>query len=164
MKSGREGKRLFSRREVVGTVWGVSLVALFGQFSGALFEYLKPRIPAGGFGSKVTAGLAKEFKPGTVSYVQSGRFYISCLPDGGLLALWQRCTHLGCTVPWVKAKKLFMCPCHSSVFNPEGVVVSGPAPRPLDLFPIQIIGGEVIVDTSQPISRDKFDISQVKRV
>ncbi len=164
MARGQQEKHLISRRQIFGTVWGISLAALLGQFGSALFEYLKPRIPAGGFGSKVTAGLAKEFKPNTVSYVQSGRFYISCLPDGGLLALWQRCTHLGCAVPWRKDKKLFICPCHGSVFTPKGEVVSGPAPRPLDLFPIQIIGGEVIVDTSQPIRRDKFDISQVTRV
>jgi cytochrome b6-f complex iron-sulfur subunit len=153
-----------NRRQFLGAVWGVSLVALVGQFGGALYEFFKPRIAEGGFGSKVVAGRPKEFKPGSVSYVQEGRFYLSRLEDGSVLALWQRCTHLGCTVPYRRDKKQFVCPCHSSIFNIQGEVVGGPAPRPLDLFPIEIVDGQIVVDTSQPIAREKFDPSQATRV
>jgi hypothetical protein len=38
--------------------------------------------------------------------------------------------------------------------------MGGPAPRPLDLFPITIVDGEVIVDTGHPILREKFEPSQ----
>ena len=163
MDSSPDSKQTISRRQVFGAIWGVSLVALVGQFGGALFQFFKPQIAAGGFGSKVIAGKPKEFKVNTVSYVQEGRFYISRLEDGGILALWQRCTHLGCTVPWRKDLKQFACPCHSSIFNTKGEVVGGPAPRPLDIFPIEIVDGELVVDTSQPIAREKFDPSQVTR-
>src|SRR5262249_61146586 len=93
-------KRGLNRRGFFGVAWAVALVGLFGQASIAMLEYLKPQVKAGGFGSKVIAGRPKEFKAGTVSLVQQGHFYISRLQDGGYLALWQRCTHLGCTVPW----------------------------------------------------------------
>ncbi len=154
----------FTRRHLLGVVWGASTVALVGQFSVALYNYLKPQPVVGGFGGKITAGLAKEFKPGSVSYIQAGHFYISRLEDGSFLALWQRCTHLGCTVPYVSAKKQFQCPCHGSIFNRRGEVLAGPAPRPMDLFPIQVVDGKLIVDTSQAISRDKFEPSQATHV
>ena len=42
------------------------------------------------------------------------------------------CPHLGCRYQWYEKEKLFICPCHHSVFNIDGKVVSGPAPRSLD--------------------------------
>ncbi len=47
------------------------------------------------------------------------------------------CPHLGCRYQWHPQKNLFICPCHNSVFNIDGKVVSGPAPRPLDTLPIK---------------------------
>jgi len=129
-----------------------------------LLQFFKPRIEPGAFGGKVTAGQVDEFKSGTVSHVPKGRFYISRLEDGGMLALWQRCTHLGCTVPWREDEHQFHCPCHSSLFNTKGEVIGGPAPQPLELFPIEIVDGKVVVDTGTPIAREKFDPSQETRV
>jgi cytochrome b6-f complex iron-sulfur subunit len=164
MNKTLDGGRRLSRRQFLGAVWGVSIAALVGQFSAAFYNFVKPRPIVGGFGGKVDAGKAKEFKAGSVSYVQSGRFYVSRLDDGSVIALWQRCTHLGCTVPYVKDKKQFQCPCHSSVYNTKGEVISGPAPRPLDLFPIEVVNGDLVVDTGHPITRDKFDPAQATRV
>jgi cytochrome b6-f complex iron-sulfur subunit len=149
-----------SRRDFLSFAWVGTLVGFLGQTSWALFEFLKPRVEPGSFGTKVNAGKGAEFKPGTVSHIQEGRFYISRLEDGKLLALWHRCTHLGCTVPWREDEGRFHCPCHSSIFDPKGEVVSGPAPRPLDLFPVEIVDGEVIVDTGRSISREQYDPSQ----
>lgn len=149
-----------TRREFLGWAWAVSLAGLFGQAGMALFSFLKPRRMPGAFGSVVVAGALAEFKPGTVSFVQAGRFYISRLEDGSVLALWQRCTHLGCTVPWREDEGQFHCPCHSSLFNRQGEVIGGPAPRPLDLFPMSLKDGNLVVDRSHPISRPKFEPSQ----
>jgi len=157
-------KRQFSRREFVAGLWGLSLFALVGQASVALVDYLKPRLAAGGFGGKITAGQPDEFKPGTVTLVQQGHFYISRLEDGSALALWQRCTPLGCTVPWRDDEGQFHCPCHGSLFNAEGEVIGGPAPRPLDIFPIEVVDGNVVVDTSSPTTRDHFDPSQTTQL
>ncbi len=148
-----------SRRQFLGMAWAASLVGLFGQAGAAMLQFLKPRMKPGGFGSKVIAGQVEEFKPGTISHVRAGRFYISRLEDGGLLALWHRCTHLGCTVPWRDDEGLFHCPCHNSIFTTEGDLVSGPAPRPMDLFPIEIVDGQVVVDTGNPIERAEINPS-----
>lgn len=155
----KKGKQ-FTRRDFLNFAWLTSLVGIFSQSGWALFKFLKPQIKPGSFGTKVNAGKVAEFKPGTVSHVQKGRFYISRLENGSMLAMWQRCTHLGCTVPWKEDEGRFHCPCHSSIFNPTGEVVSGPAPRPLDLFPMEIVEGDVIVDTGNAITRNSFDPSQ----
>ena len=160
MSSESEQKSGMSRRNFLGFAWGVSLIALVGQAGVAFLQFFQPRLKTGGFGSKIIAGTPKEFKPGTVNLVQAGHFYISTLEDGGYLALWQRCTHLGCTVPWRADEKQFHCPCHSSLYNPKGEVIGGPAPRPLDIFPIALVDGNLVVDTGNPIVRDKFDPSQ----
>ena len=157
-------KRTFRRREFLAAGMAVSVVALFGQAGVALLNFFKPRIVPGAFGGVVAAGQVDEFEPGTVSHVLRGRCYISRLDDGGFLALWQRCTHLGCTVPWREVEGRFNCPCHSSIFDTVGDVISGPAPRPMDLFPIEVIDDQVLVNTGDPIERDSFEPSQVTHV
>jgi len=64
---------------------------------------------------------------------------------GGVIALWTKCPHLGCTVPWNAGfsfqgrKGWFRCPCHNSTYTKEGgVIVFGLAPRPMDVFPIEV--------------------------
>ncbi len=162
MKSNdSNNEKNIKRRDFLSFAWVITSLGVFGQAGAAIYKFLKPRILPGSFGTKVTAGQVDEFVPGTISHVQEGRFYISRLDDGGFLALWHRCTHLGCTVPWQEGEGQFHCPCHSSIFTPLGEVLSGPAPRPMDLFPIEIVDGSIIVDTSKPIERGKFDVSQV---
>ncbi len=159
-----KARKNLSRRDFLGWAWSISLIGLFGQAGTALFDFFKPRVEPGSFGSKVVAGQVNEFRAGTVSHISKGRFFISCLEDGKMLALWHRCTHLGCTVPWREDEHQFHCPCHSSLFNPKGEVIGGPAPRPLDIFPIEVVDSQVIVDTSHPIQRDHYDPSQTIQV
>ena len=161
MNNNRQHNKKIDRRRFLGIAWAASLLGLFGQAGVGLFQFFKPRIEPGAFGDKVVAGQIDEFQPGTVSHIPKGRCYITCLQDGGLMALWQRCTHLGCTIPWREDEGVFLCPCHSSVFTPVGEVVSGPAPRPMDLFAIELLEGQVVVDTGQVIERQTFDPSQV---
>jgi cytochrome b6-f complex iron-sulfur subunit len=63
-------------------------------------------------------------------------------------------------VPWVPGEKEFHCPCHGSLYNTKGEVIGGPAPRPLDLFPIKLVDGNLVVNTGEPIAREKYDPSQ----
>ncbi len=78
------------------------------------------------------------------------------------MAIYRRCTHLGCAVPFDQASGQFICPCHGSVFTLDGEVLNPPAPRPLDLFALRINeAGEIIVDTASPIEREHTDPAQV---
>jgi len=154
-----KAKNTMSRRRFLGIAWGGSLALVFGQAAVALLKFIKP-VSAGGFGGEIYAGKVEEFAIDSINRILAGRFYISRREDG-ILALWQKCTHLGCAVPWVEEEGQFHCPCHGSLYNKVGEVIGGPAPRPLDLFPVSIKSGEVWVDTSSPTERTKFDPSQL---
>jgi Rieske Fe-S protein len=63
-----------------------------------------------------------------------------------------KCPHLGCGYKWRKTKNfpdgVFLCPCHLSIYDEAGKVIDGPAPRPLDVLPMQVDagGGIKIID------------------
>jgi cytochrome b6-f complex iron-sulfur subunit len=63
------------------------------------------------------------------------------------IALYQRCVHLGCTVPFRDDCVSFKCPCHGSHYNSDGEYLDGPAPRSLDRFAFHFEGEDVVVDT-----------------
>jgi menaquinol-cytochrome c reductase iron-sulfur subunit len=58
------------------------------------------------------------------------------------------CTHLGCPVHWLQTPKIFICPCHGSVFNGDGTVAGGPAPRPLFPYEIRVVNDRVQIKTA----------------
>ncbi len=65
------------------------------------------------------------------------------------------CTHLGCTVNLVGEG--FHCPCHGSVFNRSGAIVSGPAPSGLPWFELNLSrDGRLVINTSQTVPADKY--------
>ncbi|HEV7536625.1 MAG TPA: Rieske 2Fe-2S domain-containing protein, partial [Acidimicrobiia bacterium] len=66
----------------------------------------------------------------------------------GIVALYQRCVHLGCRVPFCQTSQWFECPCHGSKYNRVGEKKAGPAPRGLDRFYATQSGdGSIVVDT-----------------
>ncbi|HYA87006.1 MAG TPA: ubiquinol-cytochrome c reductase iron-sulfur subunit [Nitrospirota bacterium] len=66
-------------------------------------------------------------------------------PDGLVTAFSPNCPHLGCGYRWFDSDQRFKCPCHGSVFDINGKVVSGPAPRPLDTLDTRVEEGKVFV-------------------
>ncbi len=58
--------------------------------------------------------------------------------DPLLTVLSPICPHLGCSPQWNENQKLFICPCHHSIYELNGSRVSGPAPRPMDTLPVKI--------------------------
>ena len=152
-----------TRRQFLGTLWRVLGVAAVAQFAVVIVAYLWPRKSAPGESARgiVDAGPVAEFTPLSVTAFPGGRFYLVRLQDGGFLALSSTCTHLECTVPWSEKDRKFPCPCHGSVFDITGQVLSPPAPRALDLFPVSIEGGVVRVDMRKRLRRERFEPSQV---
>ncbi len=112
-------------------------------------------------GDVLEAGPVGRFAPGSVTPFPEAEFYLARLEDGGFLALHRKCTHLGCSVPWRPDEERFACPCHASAFDIRGAVLNSPAPRPLDLFAVKIVGGVVHVDTARHIRRSSFEPDQV---
>lgn len=150
-----------TRRNFLKWAWaGLGILAL-AETGSMTVAFLLPRVAEGEFGSIVTAGAVDDFPANSVTPFNQARFYLSRLADGGFLALYRKCTHLGCSVPWEQPDNQFLCPCHASTFDARGDVLNPPAPRALDLFPVIIEDGLVKVDTGTVIQRDKFDPSQV---
>ena len=155
-----------TRRSLLGKIWvGLGGLALL-EGIWIVTDFLKPRKRQDAdkaVETLIIAGPIENFDPGSVTAFQQGKFYLARLEDGGFLALYRECTHLGCTVPWIGAEERFVCPCHASVFDISGKVLSPPAPRPLDTFAVRIENGIVKVDTSKTLKRSAFSDSQVTR-
>ena len=142
---------------------GVGAVAALTALEAGVISlaFAAPRSLDGEFGGMLVAGPADSFTPGTVTEFPAGRFFLIRAADGGFLAVYRRCTHLGCAVSWEPGANRFVCPCHGSHFGETGDVVNPPAPRALDTFAIIIEEGVVKVDTAKPQSRDRFESSQL---
>ena len=151
-----------SRRSFVWKIWlGLGGVA-GAEYVWVAADFLRPRARARGTdGAIVVAGPVEQFEPGSVTAFPAGKFYLVRLEDGGFIALYRECTHLGCTVPWIDDEGRFVCPCHASAYDIRGNVLNPPAPRALDLFPVRIENGIVKVDTRRAVKREAFEAAQV---
>ncbi|MFQ5885694.1 MAG: ubiquinol-cytochrome c reductase iron-sulfur subunit [Anaerolineae bacterium] len=163
-----ESEGRISRRQLLRLAWGTSIAIVVAELVGVTLAFLWPHRKVSAVGSEVRGGsveqLLAEIPVGAVpKRFRQARFYLSHVEDG-LLALSQKCTHLGCAVPWSVEEDQFHCPCHSATFNRKGEVLGGPAPRPLDLFPIHIRDGEMYVDTNTVIERDRYEPSQATTI
>ena len=165
-------RRKFLNRAALGLFGG----GFLGSLGLAMLAFLWPKLK-GGFGSKINAGPIAALRsqvilgdgsikplffpeaqawlvPMEASLMPGSSF--DGLPvlagaDGGetgLMALWQKCVHLGCRVPECASSQGFECPCHGSKYNYHGEYDSGPAPRNLDRFALEEDAqGNLIIDT-----------------
>jgi menaquinol-cytochrome c reductase iron-sulfur subunit len=66
-------------------------------------------------------------------------------PNGSVEVFSASCPHLGCGYRWIAEHKRFECPCHGSIFDINGKVLAGPAPRRLDTLPTKMENGKLFV-------------------
>jgi cytochrome b6-f complex iron-sulfur subunit len=154
-------RREFFRRSLLASV------GLFSaQFGAASLAFIWPNL-RGGFGAVIDLGLSAEDVKRQIDsdrqpfYYGAGRFYLTKydvepvpeeyegLVSEGLMALYQKCVHLGCRVPFCVQSQWFECPCHGSKYNRAGEYRDGPAPRGLDRFAVSVQGGTIQVDTGE---------------
>ncbi|MGH9050886.1 MAG: ubiquinol-cytochrome c reductase iron-sulfur subunit [Acidimicrobiia bacterium] len=155
-----------------GILLGQSLAV--GGFGVAALAFLWPT-GTSGFGGKVRVGSVDDVKAAFDNkepfYNASAKTYIVAYPkedldkaeqvyqpavvagmEAGYVALYQKCVHLGCRVPWCETSQWFECPCHGSKYNRVGEKQAGPAPRGLDRFSLTVSGGGIEVDTGEVIT------------
>jgi cytochrome b6-f complex iron-sulfur subunit len=152
------------RRDFLRRVWMILGAVAAAELVYFIISLLKPskELTKSKPGSTVRIiGNVDDFLPGTVTPDRINKLFIVRESDGGFLALSLICPHLGCSVLWNETKKQFDCPCHSSAFDRNGVVLNSPAPRPLDYYPVLLEAGKVKVDVSQKAKRRKFEPSQM---
>jgi cytochrome b6-f complex iron-sulfur subunit len=163
-----------SRRQFFNRAAVTMMSASIGAFGVAVVAFLWPRA-GGGFGSKVNVGRLDDLivqirsEKGFV-YKPEARTWLTAYPadalpkaraayatqpsvlagmEAGVVALYQKCPHLGCRVPECKSSQWFECPCHGSQYNRVGEKKAGPAPRGMDRFGVSVSNGSIIVDTGK---------------
>lgn len=100
------------------------------------------------------AGKPDDYPDGSVTFLEQERVFL--VRQGNTFrCLSSTCTHLGCTV--IRAEHGYHCPCHGSVFDDQGSVKSGPAPRALEWFSVTLSkDNRLLVDKSQRINADSY--------
>jgi cytochrome b6-f complex iron-sulfur subunit len=164
-----------TRRQVLNRGIVTTMTLAVSGFGAACVAMLWPSL-SGGFGSKIRVGKLDDVMQQINDkkepfYLAAGRLYINPYPkedadkakkitaysavlpgyQQGVVALYQKCVHLGCRVPWCKTSQWFECPCHGSQYNRVGEKKGGPAPRGLDRFAASVEGGVIVVDTKTVI-------------
>lgn len=158
-------RRQFLNRSIIGGF----ILGLSG-FGAAVLAFLWPQT-SGGFGSKIAVGKLADVQKAITNgngfaYYPEGRMWITAYPASaldkanatyspaelagmkeGVVALYQKCVHLGCRVPACLTSQWFECGCHGSQYNQVGEQKGGPAPRGLDRFAMAVSGGSLTVDT-----------------
>jgi cytochrome b6-f complex iron-sulfur subunit len=152
------GRRKFLKRlwATLGIIAGAELLISFSGFFSTRRKLLTSQAQ-----KLVETGKVSDFQMNSVFPFRSGKFFLVRLSDGGFMAVSLKCTHLGCSVIWNDEKKTFICPCHASSFDQVGQVISPPAPRALDTYPVIIREGKVMVDITKSVRRKQFESSQV---
>jgi cytochrome b6-f complex iron-sulfur subunit len=160
-------RRMFFNRTIF-TLMAASL----GAFGASLVGFLWHG-SSGGFGSKISAGKLDDVIQNIRSnkgfyYMAEARAWVTEYPkdalgkgraiygkqtavfggmEAGIIALYQKCPHLGCRVPECKSSQWFECPCHGSQYNRVGEKKGGPAPRGMDRFGVSVSNGVLTIDT-----------------
>ncbi len=97
--------------------------------------------------SKVIAAKTGELQPNSAKIFRFGNkpaILINTV-KGVLKAFTAVCTHLNCTVQYSSETHLIWCACHNGKFDLNGKVISGPPPRPLEEYKVNITGQDIIV-------------------
>jgi nitrite reductase/ring-hydroxylating ferredoxin subunit len=139
------------RRRLAKLLLGTGLLASAASFLYPVLRYLiPPRLPdLGGNAvlaarvSELKANTAKTFRFGTRPglLIQSG--------EGEYRAMSATCTHLACTVQYRPDLQEIWCACHNGMYDLKGRNISGPPPRPLESFEVQVRGDEIFVRRKQ---------------
>ncbi len=174
-------RRQFLNRGII-TFFGVGL----SGFGAACIGFLWPG-GVSGFGAKLKVGtianiLAEIQSNNGFLYKAEGRLWLTAYPHGalekaravyspaelagmeaGVVALYQKCPHLGCRVPNCDTSQWFECPCHGSQYNRVGEKRGGPAPRGMDRFATAVEGGVLTVDTGTIIQGPPIGTNTTKQ-
>jgi len=103
--------------------------AILGSVPREIAEYA----PCDVLVARTIAQNLSEILPGEGGIVATGDHKVAVYrdPKGEVITISAKCTHMGCTVKWNAAEKVWDCPCHGSRYAPTGEVINGPAERAL---------------------------------
>jgi len=138
---------LNGRRKVLNYLLGSGTVATLGAILYPIFRFMVPPRIVESSASSVTACKVGELKPneGRIFKFGSKPGILVQAPGGGYRAFSATCTHLDCTVQYKSDEKLIWCACHNGRYDLTGKNISGPPPRPLEEYTVNVRGDEIVV-------------------
>ena len=139
------------RRRFINILLGTGLLASAASFLYPVFRYLvPPKLPDLG-ADAVRAARVSELKPNTAKTFRFGTRpgLLVETASGEYRAMSATCTHLGCTVQYRPDLHEIWCPCHNGMYDLNGRNISGPPPRPLEAFEVQVRGDDIFVRRKQ---------------
>jgi cytochrome b6-f complex iron-sulfur subunit len=136
-----------NRRRFVNFFLGGSLLGTLGSLIYPVIRFLIPPRQAEAVAKKIAAAKVGELAPNTAKLFKFGSSPALLIntAEGQLRALSAVCTHLTCTVSYESDTNTLYCPCHNGRFDLSGNVISGPPPRPLETYEIEVAGGDIFV-------------------
>jgi len=139
-----------TRRGFLERVLGIFAIAVSASILYPVLRFLIPptsgeatvnqvKLPFGRKDIEADTKKAKTFRFGR----QLGIIVLT--PSGELRALAAQCTHLDCTVQNRPEEGVLWCACHNGRYNLDGKNISGPPPRPLEVFLVNEVGADIFV-------------------
>jgi len=136
-----------NRRRFVNVFLGGSLLGTLGSLLYPVIRFLIPPRQAEAVVKKMAAAKVGELAPNTAKLFKFGSSPALLIntAEGQLRALSAVCTHLTCTVSYESDTNTLYCPCHNGRFDLSGNVISGPPPRSLETYEVEVAGGDIFV-------------------
>jgi Rieske Fe-S protein len=140
-----------NRRKFLNYIIGGGVLGWLGSVLYPLFSFLKPPPVAEANVNSIKAGSAADFPPNSARIVKFGRKPVILIrtDSNEFRAFAATCTHLDCIVQYRTDTKQIWCACHNGVYDVRGRNISGPPPRPLDVFSVNIVNDEIIISKSK---------------
>jgi Rieske Fe-S protein len=135
------------RRKFIEILLGGGFLATGLAFLYPIVRYLVPPRTLDLGGDSVVAAKTGELKPnsGKIFKFGSRPGLLVRTAAGDYRAMSATCTHLSCTVQYRDDLREVWCACHNGKYNLDGRNISGPPPRPLEAFDVQVRGDEIFV-------------------
>ena len=135
------------RRRWLARSVGLGLLAVFGAIVYPVVRFLKPKASGAASAREVLA----PYKVNDLKADAEGHWpppfdfggkpcLLVKMSDGRVRAFNAVCTHVECTVEYRCAKRDIFCNCHNGVYDLNGRNVSGPPPRPLEEYNVELRG------------------------
>ncbi len=136
-----------NRRKFVNLFLGGTILGTVASFLYPVIRYLIPPRQAEAVEKKIAVAKVGELAPNAAKLFKFGTSPALLIntSDGELRAFSAICTHLTCSVRYESDTGTLLCPCHNGRFDLAGNVISGPPPRPLEVYNVEIVGGEIFV-------------------
>lgn len=132
----------FDCRTFLDVLLAVGFVSTAAAIAYPVARFLVPPESGEAATNSVVAGKAAALKPnsGLIFPFGSKPAIVVRAADGTLSALTAVCTHLECTVQYKADTSQIWCACHNGLYDLAGNVISGPPPRPLEHFTVNLRG------------------------